>query len=439
MRRPLASLAVLLGAALAALVPSPASAHSLDSSTISVHVTDEGVDATISVALETLDEALGTDYAADTDVADYSDAVIDYLATHLEVTGDDGGAWGESFSDLTRTDVEGIDSLRVDVDFDTGASDLEGFTIAYDAIIEAVPGHEAVVVLTDADGEISTPGVISGAGDTVTIGDAAEEGAGSGTADMIGYGFHHVLEGADHLLFLLALLLPAPLVVVAGRWRRRGELRTTAWRVAAIVTSFTVGHSVTLIASSLGWVSVPSGLVEVLIAVSVAVAALHAIRPVVPHGEELIAGAFGLVHGLAFAGILTTLGLTGSTSLLALLAFNLGVELAQLTVTALVFPSLYLVARTRFYPAVRVGGAVLAILAALGWVVDRLGLAANPLNGVEDAVIAHPWLVVAAVAGLAGAAWLADRRTSQETVVPGRADRSLPVLDTASPGGSVEA
>ena len=144
------------------------------------------------------------------------------------------------------------------------------------------------------------------------------------------------------------------------------------------------------------------------------------------------------MHGLAFAGILTGLGLRGTTSLLALLAFNLGVELAQLTVTATVFPSLYLLARTHFYPAVRVGGAVLAILAALGWVVDRLGLAANPLSGVEDAVIARPWLVVAAVAGLAGAAWLVDRRTRQETVVPGRADRSLPGLDTASSGGAVE-
>ncbi|MDE0775622.1 MAG: HupE/UreJ family protein [Nocardioides sp.] len=437
MRRLLACLAVLLAAALA-LLPSSASAHSLESSTISVHVTDAGVDATISVAVDTLDEALGTDYAHDTDPTIHADAVIAYLAEHLEVTGGDGTTWGESFSGVTRTDVEGIDSLSVDVDLDTGTSDLEGFTIAYDAIIEAVPGHEAVVVLTDADGEISTPGVISGEGDTVTIGDAAEQGAGAGTLDMVGYGFHHVLEGADHLLFLLALLLPAPLVVVAGRWRRRGEVGATARRVAAIVTSFTVGHSITLIASSLGWVSVPSALVEVLIAVSVGVAALHAIRPVVPHGEELIAGAFGLVHGLAFAGILTGLGLRSTTSLLALLAFNLGVELAQLTVTATVFPSLYLLARTHFYPAVRVGGAVLAILAALGWVVDRLGLAANPLSGVEDAVIARPWLVVAAVAGLAGAAWLVDRRTRQETVVPGRADRSLPGLDTASSGGAVE-
>lgn len=410
--RPLVLAAAALAALLVMLVPSAAQAHSLESSTISTHVTDDGVDATISIALETLDEALGTDYTAAGDVTSYADEVTAYLAEHLSVTSVDGTEWGETFSDATRETVEGIESFSVDVSFDTGGSDTSGFEIAYDAVIEAVPGHEAVVVLTDAAGEVSTPGVISSSSDTVTIGSVADAGGAGGEVgiwDMVGYGFHHVLEGADHLLFLTALLLTAPVVVVAGRWRRRTEVAPTLGAVVGVVTSFTIGHSITLIASALGWVQVPTQLVEVLVAASVGVAAVHAIRPLVRRGENLIAGGFGLVHGLAFAGILSDLGFDGTTSLVTLLAFNVGVELAQLTATLMLFPSLYLMARTRFYPAARVVGGGLAIVAAIGWVLERLGALANPFGAFEDAAIGHPMLVVVALLAVAACLCLADR------------------------------
>jgi len=338
--RVLAAAATLAGSVL--LLSSVASAHSLESSTVSVVVGEDSADATISVALETLDEVLGTDYAAGSDVASYADEVITYLDEHL----------------------------------------------------------------TDAAGEISTAGVLDASDSNLQIGATAD----IGIADMIGYGFHHVLEGADHLLFRVTLLLVAPLVAVAGRWRRADGVLPTARKVVGVVTAFTAGHSLTLIASALGWVSLPSTPVEVLIAASVGVAAVHVMRPLARHGEEAIAGLFGLVHGLAFAGILTDLGLDGSTSLLALLAFNLGVELAQLVTVVLLFPSLYLLSRTRSYRSVRLAGASIALAAAGGWAMDRLGVLGNPLAGVEDWVISHPWNVVVALALLAGCCWLIDRR-----------------------------
>lgn len=92
--------------------------------------------------------------------------------------------------------------------------------------------------------------MITAADDTLPIGDTADVGL----TDMIGYGFHHVLEGADHLLF-----------------RRREGAVPAARKVVRIVTAFTLGHSLTLIASALGWLSLPSTSVEVLIAISVAV------------------------------------------------------------------------------------------------------------------------------------------------------------------------
>ena len=405
--------AVALAAAAVAvlcLLPTAADAHSLDSSTIAVRIDGDGsAGATVSLALETLDQALGTSYADDADVSAYAADVIAYLDQHLTVTGSDGTVWGETWSDARTESVEGIQSFSVDVALDPGTSETDRFTLAYDAVIEAVADHQAVVVLTDSAGDISTAGVIDASHRVLSITD----GARAATAvDMVGFGIHHVLDGADHLLFLTTLLLPAPLAVAAGRWRRGGGPVTTLRRVVHVVTAFTVGHSVTLIASALGWVSVPRRPVEVLIAASIGVSAIHAIRPLARRGEVIIAGGFGLVHGLAFAGILADLGLSGTTSVLTLLAFNVGIELAQLATIALVFPSLYVASRTRWYPAIRVAGASAALVAATGWALERLGLLANPLAGAEDAAIAHPWTVVGALAASAGTAWLLDRRWS---------------------------
>lgn len=399
-----------LTAVLVLLPASTASAHSLESSTIAVRLSDDSAEATVSVALETIDQVLGTSYATAESLSEADLAAItDYIAEHLSVTGADGTAWAESYANAAVESVEGIQSFSVDVVFDTAGADPANFIIDYDAIIDADSTHEAVVVLTDAAGDISTAGVITASDQTLTIGEAVQPGL----LDMIGYGFHHVLEGADHLLFLITLLLVAPLAVMtARRWGQGAGFGRSLRGVVAVATAFAVGHSLTLIASAVGWISLPTALVEILVAASVGVAAVHAMRPVVRGGEVVIAGVFGLVHGLAFAGILSDLGLDGGLSLLTLLAFNVGVELAQLATIALVFPSLYVLSRTRWGRPVRVGIAAVALVAAGCWIADRAGWFSNPLSTVEDAVIANSWAVVIGFAVLAAAAWLTGRGRS---------------------------
>ena len=406
LRRALATalaVAVLAGA----LLPTTAGAHSLTSSTIAVTVAESSVEATISLPLKTLDRAMGTGYASDTDISGDVHEIEAYLAEHLSAADADGTAWAVTFDDTERETIEGVDSLTVDVAFATGDSGTDEFTLAYDGIIDAVGDHEAVVVLIDSVGDISTAGVIDAEHETLEITDTAQSTA---VGDMIRHGYHHVLEGADHLLFLLALLLPAPLVAVAGRWRRGDGALSTAKAVLRVVSAFTLGHSLTLIASALDWVTVPSRPVEILIAASVGVAAVHAIRPLAARGAVIVALGFGLVHGLAFARILADLGLDGSASLLSLLAFNVGIELAQLTCVALVFPSLYLLSRTRLYPAVRTAGATFALVAATGWALDRLGALSNPLGAIEDAAVAHLSSIAILLAGLAILVQLLDRQ-----------------------------
>ncbi|MFE7839369.1 HupE/UreJ family protein [Streptomyces sp. NPDC057474] len=159
-----------------------------------------------------------------------------------------------------------------------------------------------------------------------------------------------------------------------------------------------------------GVVHVPSRPVETLIAFSIAVSAVHAIRPLVARGEVLIAAGFGLVHGLAFASLISDLGLDRGSLVTTLLGFNLGIELTQLLVVALMMPSLVVLARTPLYPAFRIGVAVIGLVFSVSWMLERVTLTAvDPFEGVQIWLVGHPLLIAGTVATLAIAARLRSR------------------------------
>src|SRR5208282_1954242 len=170
-----------------------------------------------------------------------------------------------------------------------------------------------------------------------------------GFASIFRLGMRHIAEGTDHLLFLLALLLPAPLLLVGRRWAGFAGTRLSVLRILKVVTAFTVGHSLTLALAALGLVRVPSGPIEVFIAISILVSAAHALRPLFPGREAGIAVFFGLIHGLAFASVLGELGLRGWALVTSIFAFNLGIETMQLIVVAVTMPCLVLFSRARWY------------------------------------------------------------------------------------------
>jgi len=214
-----------------------------------------------------------------------------------------------------------------------------------------------------------------------------------GFTSMFRLGMRHIAEGTDHLLFLLALLLPAPLLVLGSRWTGFAGARHTIVQILKVVTAFTVGHSFTLALAALGLVHLPSRPVEVLIAVSILVSAVHALRPLFPGREARIAAFFGLIHGLAFAATLGQLGLGWRERLGSILAFNLGIETMQLLVVATIVPSLVLLSRSRDYPLFRIGGALFAGFASLGWIADRLLGLHNFVDVVVDGVARQgPWI-----------------------------------------------
>src|SRR3984957_17842576 len=218
----------------------------------------------------------------------------------------------------------------------------------------------------------------------------------SGFAAVFHLGLRHIAEGTDHLLFLLALLLPAPLLAASGRWSQRASVRRSLMQILRIVTAFTLGHSFTLALAAFGIVQLPSRPVEVLIAVSILISAIHAIRPMFPGREAVIAAFFGLIHGLAFASALSDLGFTSWYPLVSLLGFNLGIETMQLVVVTAMLPSMLLLSRTSSYRVLRVGGASFAIVASLSWIVERSFNTRNVIDPVVEAVVHKgAWLATA--------------------------------------------
>lgn len=210
-----------------------------------------------------------------------------------------------------------------------------------------------------------------------------------GFAGMFRLGIRHIAEGTDHLLFLLALLLPAPLMVHHSRWAGFAGVRQSLLRILKVVTAFTVGHSITLVLAGLGLIHVPSRPIEVLIAVSILVSAIHALHPFFPGREAVIASFFGLIHGLAFATTLGHLALGRWERVTSLFGFNLGIETMQLLVVAATMPSLLLLSRTHAYSTLRISGALFAGFASVGWIAERLLNVHTSVDVVVNAVSHH--------------------------------------------------
>jgi hypothetical protein len=239
-------------------------------------------------------------------------------------------------------------------------------------------------------------------------------------------GVRHIAEGTDHLLFLLALLLPAPLLACGRRWCQGATVRGSLVQILRIVTAFTLGHSLTLALAAFGLVSLPSRPVEVLIAVSILISALHALRPLFPGREPLVAGFFGLIHGLAFATALSDLGLDQGYRLVSILGFNLGIEAMQLAAVAVTLPSLLLMSRTPAYTLLRIGGALFAALASLGWIVERLLNVQTPVSRSVEATARHALWIATGLFILSLLCWLSREFLSRPRAAPESRSGSIP-------------
>lgn len=377
---------LLLACLLLCCAAGPAAAHKPSDSYLVLRAGGQHIDGQWDIALRDLDYAIGLDNDGDgqltwDEIRAHHGQIAAYALSRLSLAVDNGNQAAVSTACTVTAGDQLIDRhsdgaytvLRFRAYCPTAPAALR---IRYSLFADTDPQHKGLLRLEHA-----------GAADTVSAGGASAI-FGSGQQEQViqllqparlgqfaaylKHGVWHIWIGVDHILFLLSLLLPAVLVWQGHGWRAAPDLRSTVIDVLKTVSAFTLAHSITLSLAALGVVSLPSRLVESVIAASVIAAALNNLAPIVRSRRWVGAFGFGLIHGFGFASVLADLGLPQGSLLLSLLGFNAGVELGQLAIVAAFLPLAYLLRATWFYrQVVLVGGSALIVLTACMWLSER--------------------------------------------------------------------
>lgn len=259
----------------------------------------------------------------------------------------------------------------------------EKLTVVYNLFYNVDPYHRGIITI-HAHGR--TGGAVLGPQNPTTSLDLRKPNRWRQFKSFVVDGIWHIWTGIDHLLFIMSLLLPSVLVrkyrgddplaskalSSRGYWEPVPALWPAFIEIIKVISAFTLSHSVTLTLAVLGIVDIPSRLVESGIALSVIVAALNNIYPVVRQRVWLIAFAFGFVHGLGFASALSGLQLPAAAMAASLGGFNVGVEIGQEAIVLAFMPVAFLMRYTRFYRVyVLKWGSALIITVASGWLIQR--------------------------------------------------------------------
>lgn len=360
----------ILALSLAAALTYAESAHE---SLLTLHVDQARVRGEWQVPLRDLDAALALDRNHDGDITwpeieDRRKDIEESLDANLRILAD-GADPGVRFDKLSFGTRQGEPFVLSEFTA-VAARPIDALDVDYTLLFEQRPEHRgSLKVIWEGAGsqraEITAPG-------GATIFSRAEV-TRTAFPVLLKSGVWHIWIGYDHVLFLLVLLIPAVLRRTAHGREGATDFAGPFVRVIVIVSAFTIAHSITLSCAALGWIELPSRLVESAIAASVLIAALVNLLPRTAGASGVwIAFGFGLLHGFGFANVLSEVGAEGEPVLRTLLGFNLGVELGQLAIVAVFLPLAYLLRGTRFYrTGVLYGGSSAAAACAMFWLWQR--------------------------------------------------------------------
>ncbi len=345
-----------------------------------------GVNVEMILPLQDLQFAVNKPLLAEQDsvIAKYGPTLKSYILDRVHPVAPDGRPWTVEVEEMHVKAGEQTPDLTVHLwMYPPPGAPLRKFTLNYDVIVREVASHKAFVFIRNDWNDArfrptdkippfpEAVGLIRYLVYSVSI-DRTQGSFWRGFGSVVLLGVNHIAGGLDHLLFLFVLLLPAPLLAAGHRWGGFRGLKPSFVQLLKIVTAFTLGHSLTLIIGGYGWLRLPQRPVEILIAVSILVSAIHAIRPWFSGWEPWVAGGFGLVHGLAFSSSIAEFGFSSWHMALTILGFNLGIEIMQIAVVIVIVPTLILLSRSGSYTPVRIVGATFAAIAALVWIGARL-------------------------------------------------------------------
>ena len=352
---------------------SAAFAHVTPDSQVTLHMRDRHLVAEVIIPASEYAYASGN--IASNDAGALEDART-YLADRVAVTGSGGQVFSERIENLRFATVTGPRDLLATMIFVVPDEAVgRPFSLNWSPVLDETADHFATI-LVDRNGDGRSPelaGMLR-RGDTRIEIAYAEAGFAKRFGSAMRLGIDHILSGLDHLAFLAALLLAAPLVAQGGRWvsvhDKRGSLRS----LIILATGFTIGHSLTLVGVASTGLTLPGSLVEPAIALTVLIAAIHAIRPLFAGRELVVATCFGLIHGLGFAGFIQQTEAELGRSIATLAGFNVGIEIVQIALLALFVPLLFWLESRSAYKPVRLVLATVIAAASIYWVVTRVGI-----------------------------------------------------------------
>ncbi len=384
-------IAFILFFASCVLAPAQLEAHKPDQSYVFLKIYKSAVDGRVEISTEDINRILGTSLPkngiTDALAITVNARMEDYLRQHLSFSAN-GQVVTYQWVDAVAFPIDEEDEADVIQYYFAldGLTDMPAtLEVKYDAVQELRDLHRGVLLIEQhwKDGVVNNHTMINHIftpSESSTSLDLQDTSIWKGIWALIKLGMWHIWIGLDHILFIVALILPS---VVRRDPNEVGKFGISKWHpvpafkpaflyIIKIVTFFTIAHSITLALAALELVNLPSRYVESLIAFSIGLAAVHNIRPIFKGREWVIAFVFGLFHGFGFASVLGEKGLGSDFLAYSLFGFNVGVEIGQLLIICAVFPVLYLLRKTKFYPLLLLFGSILLIIIALYWTIERL-------------------------------------------------------------------
>ena len=356
-------------------------AHQLDEGFVILQIDTARIVGHVELALSTLNAVVPMDADQDGKVSDAeftenAAAAADYIFTHVGLG--------------TNTTWYSLDRSNATVVSDSsGKHALFPFTITlpepppqflrlkYTLLFEENPQHRGLVLvkrnaLTGEENTTEAISLVLTPKAPVQTLDLLAPIPKANVLAFIKHGVWHIWIGIDHILFLVTLLLQSVLVRREDTWEAAEGFRPSSINVAKIVTIFTVAHSFTLSIAALDLITLPSRVVESVIAASIVAAALLNFFPRYVHYLYGFVFVFGLFHGFGFASVLGHLTTQTKAVVSALVGFNAGVELGQLALVCVCFPPLFLLRKQLFYQRwiLQLGSAVIGLIAVV-WLIER--------------------------------------------------------------------
>ncbi|WP_218355050.1 HupE/UreJ family protein [Alteromonas lipotrueiana] len=348
-----------------------ASAHELSNGYISLKAESESTfSGAILLQPFDLHQALGLDTNNDNQLTwqeaqSQTDSIQRYAYEHVQLTADKKLCQpGTNALELHR--VSGQQLIYIPLTFTCPASN--NLALAYSGIFLQDPSHKLLFTFSNLQNTFTQ--VLTTQDNKVAL-DLASQSTLTTIKNFVYEGIIHIWIGIDHILFLIATLLTVNLCRHKHKWNPEHSRKEIIKQTVYLVTAFTLAHSLTLTSTALGWYTPSSRWVELGIAISVLLTALNNIWPLVRR-LGFITFAFGLLHGMGFASVFAELQSTATKPLLTIASFNIGVEIGQLVIVAVLLPILLSLRFVRLYAKLimPITSAAIAVI-AINWAIQR--------------------------------------------------------------------